>query len=333
MCSLCKLLFFIYPIIWIISTIFVFSACPIISKKQPNVNNKEPAITTEKQASQEAILDVYLLKSDANNLIILIKNIQAYEQAQLECSLNKIKLPHCTNGAFIAIDPKVESYTLTVIAKNNSQKIIGVGEARLNIKDRSTNLSYFLDPQTQSYDHTLSLALDDIQIDNKTFYNGMGIRIDQDVKFSVHFINTPQCNHIELRCSSGLKDSYFKPLCDDNMSKYYPKGSMAKGIQFLTFQSFCKDTNSYGPPLILFWYGIPFNYKFMGLEYITNISRTEYIFNLIKANDCPINLLEFECKSARSSTFTKCSNYVKNPPPGFSIRPICNNKAYDILEL
>jgi|GEM_PF-1666550 len=230
------------------------------------------------------------------------------EGGQLSCELNGEILKSCENG--MKIDrPKDGDYQLIVRVKKDDQ-ILSYGEARFRIgSSTSTNEIGFVDDRKDP----LYVAIDDAP-----FINGSAVSVDADLLVKLKFPNDPKCQ-ASLRCRIDTVNSSFTPLCANNTFQV-KREMLAFGLQYGVVQAQCGE--KFGPKLVLYWYGVPKGYENLQLA-ATKVGGESKIVKLIKANDCPEDLLQFECASSATGTFSRCSNVIAKGSVTTRVRATC----------
>jgi hypothetical protein len=230
------------------------------------------------------------------------------EGGQLSCELNGEELKTCENG--MKIDrPKDGDYQLIVRVKKDDQ-LLSYGEVRFRVGSvtPTTETSFVDDRKDPLY----------VSIDDVPFINGSAVTVDNDLAVKLKFPNDPKCQ-ASLRCRLDNVSAAFSPLCTDS-SLLVKKDMLAFGLQYGVVQAQCGE--KFGPKLVLYWYGVPKGYENLQVAAI-KVGGDSRLVKLVKANDCPEDLLQFECATSATGSFSKCANIVAKSSSAIRIRAVC----------
>jgi hypothetical protein len=271
----------------------------------------------EADSNSDGIMRVEVEFKDEN---LLVRIQDKPTTGEMICELNGQKLDKCEDGMLIS-KPQTGSYRLRVRVQDKDQ-LISVGETRFQTGDVPTpTVSDEPDPDAKD-----PLAL---EIANSEYVNGSAISIDKDLVLQFKFRNNPGCKPV-LRCSFDKLDSGFAPLCNQAMGHKFSAGNLARGLQYFSVRASCEQRQ--GPELIGYWYGVPSDYQPLQIE-SSLVGTDNHVFRLVKANDCPENLLKFQCAETTGAEFTSCSGSRKSPKPGLRVRANCNGQAGPALTI
>lgn len=304
------------------------AGCPANTKSSRRPHKVEQV---DPRSSLDGILKLNVTRNfEARQLTLEISQIP--DRAQLKCAIDAAKLEHCYDQLELPFPKEDGEHIFTALAViDNRVNAVGEVKFRTNAASSSTGYEGPTSPNSQ-YVSDLAVGLDpNLRINGRVFQNGMWIRMNDTTTFKFNFKSTPQCE-VTLRCASDLLDTPFKPLCNTSkdLQKTFAPGTMARGLQYLQVEASCGD--HVGKPLILYWYGVPDQYTYMGLSptIVNNTAKNQkrFIFNLMRPSDCPENKLSFKCQDSADDAASDCKNYAENPTSGFRITPICNGVSY-----
>jgi len=284
-----------------------FMAC---TKLMPTSKDDSGPPVIEQTESRAGILEV-TAEIDKSNATISISKIPG--NTNLKCELDHKELDKCHDGMVLK-NLKDGEYLLHVIA-SMQDKTLSVGEV------------YFTIGAKESVN--VERVASELELDIGSGFNlGGPFRHDLDVKVPFKLLKKNSCNP-KFECSYGDKDAAFWRDCSAN-DHHIIKGAIgAKGLQYLSVRASCPD--KLGPVLSVHWYGVDDRYfkggspQELTLDFIHNRGEDKYIFHLMKANDCPENLLKLECKTG-SSDYATCTHIHEKPPADFKIRAVCESK-------
>ncbi len=311
------------------------SACTFGSRTPKDQKDKVEQV--EASSSLEGILQLNTRLNFQTRLLTLeIENIPG--KAELKCAINKTRLEKCYDQLELPFPEEDGEHTFTAIA-SISKRVVAVGEVKFRTTADASNETSYEGPTSPNKQYLSDLTIDldpELRINGRPFQNGMWIRMNEDTTLKFRFKTTPQCD-ASLRCSTDLLDNPFKPLCNTSkdLFKAFAPGTMARGLQYLQVEASCGD--KVGKPLVLYWYGVPDQYTYMGLSptVVNNTTKNQkrFIFNLMRPSDCPENRLTFKCQNAPNESPRECKNFTENPSPGFSITPFCNGVSYPAYKI
>jgi hypothetical protein len=240
------------------------------------------------------------------------------KDGQLICEFNGSQLEKCEDGMEIPKPVDGEHRFKVKVMKQN--EMISIGETRFETGSRETTQQEN-EPASDS-NHPLYL-----EIANADFVNGGAVNIEKEFLLKFRFKNSPACKP-SIRCTIDKSDGQFSPLCNLSDGFRFEADLIARGLQYLKAQASCDGKT--GPELIAYWYGVPSGYEPLKLESLS-VGLDNKIFRLVKINDCPEDLLKFECSEATSTSFTSCAPTRRTPKAGFRIRANCNNQIGPVL--
>jgi hypothetical protein len=242
------------------------------------------------------------------------------KEGQLICEFNGSQLDKCEDGMEIPKPANGEHRIKVRVMKQD--EMISIGETRFETGTNTTT-EQDAEPKGES-NHPLFL-----EVANQDFVNGSAVNIAEEFTLKFNLKNSPNCKPT-LRCTLDKSDGQFSPLCNLPDGFRFAADRIARGLQYLKVQASCDG--KFGPELIAYWYGVPSGYEPLKLEALT-VGLDNRIFRLVKSNDCPEDLLKFECSEASTSTFAFCSPTRRAPKPGFRVRANCNSQIGPVLAL
>lgn len=299
-------------------------ACQGDKKRDENGNaplpdkpvNEEPIQT---QSSEVGILEVRAELTDAG-LLIHIANTPA--GATLECDLDDKPILPCHDGALFA-KPTAGDHKITAVAMLDG-KVAALGESA----------AFTILPEQISSagpDGPDPLA---VTLTKAGFLPGMTLTQAKEFAFEFALAGEPDCK-AELYCKYGGDNSEFWAVCSDDGALQFKvdEGLMAMGRQKLSVQARCPDKA--GPTLELHWYGVADGYEPLMLRSVADPRGQTFVY-LMKADDCPLSQLSFECgEPDGQDDWALCpiNNVLDKPAPGTRVRASCDGRKGPVLTL
>jgi len=294
--------------------------CSVGGCEKPKAKTAPPPSEPQQimsQSSGEGIVGVDA-EWDERQLTLHLDNIPA--GTSLSCSIDDVAIESCADLAKVP-RPTVGNHILWVQAKAGG-RTVAVGEMRFVVGGGSGT-------RTTMTSTDASVAPLTLEIDDAKFASGMAVKVSEGLTAKFRFHATPICTP-KVECSFDSRSSNVWRLCDQATQQQILPAMMARGLQFLSVRAQCGD--QVGPILQLHWFGVGDDYTLLGLQSTVFTTRKagveskDYVFGLVKANDCPLGLLKFEC-AERGADFQACPSLKKNPPEGFRIRANCNGQV------
>ena len=308
--------------IWFIAPgAFLASACTKVKKDQRQAAILDNGRQLEAQSSSLGILSINAdLREDG--LLLHVSGIP--DGSTLECSLDQLPLIPCSDGGLYA-KPSAGDHKISVTALTGNA-VTAVGESPVFTVAPGVTGALI----STSGPNSLALALDD-----PNFSNGGNWSLGKDFTVRFKMIGKPSCDQPQVKCKVDSRTGWFWVSCDAGGTSFsIAKEQLALGLQFLTVQASCPDR--VGPPLSLFWYGVPDGYQPLMLRDISD-AHHRHIVDLIKQDDCPYGSQRiYECAPNAADSFSACaanSNSIDQPQAGYRVRLTCATAVGPVLVL
>jgi hypothetical protein len=289
----------------------VLVGCPFAKRQEVAPSGRPQQITAKTLPTDRFFVEAEVLESVVR---IYIHNPPA--DALFACELDDAVQTECGDRVEW-LKPEAGDHTVRITARRGDE-VIAVDETIFTIGG-------VVDVTTiqPALDNPLALL-----VDNADYRNGAAVDMSRELRLRVKFAKDPGCT-ASFKCNyDSLSNTFWHDCGTDNA---IPIGHMARGLQYFSIQANCGD--QVGPKLDLYWYGVPENYQPMALDYYASNDKQRYIFTLIKANDCPDELLRFMCAADEFQAFAECSNVQVGIKSGFRVKAMCQQDSGPILTL
>jgi len=302
--------------VWVYGLLACAALAPSACIKVDTVDRRQAGALSRDTPLQGQSSDLGILSVGAelreDGLILRVGAVPA--GSTLECTLDLQPLTPCNDGGLYT-RPSFGDHKIKVTARL-ANVVTAVGESVV-----FSVLPGVLGVLTSGAGPaTMALVLDD-----PGFVNGGNWSLNRDFVVRFKLLTKAGCEGVQVKCKYDSLGSRFWTNCDANGTSYsVAKDQLALGLQYLTAQASCAD--KVGPPLRLFWYGVPEDYQALMLRDVSD-ANNRHTVDLIKQDDCPEgSQRRYECAVPAAASFSACvgnGNSIDRPVPGYRVRLNC----------